>query len=37
MGDFDAESYLTQLTSRPGVYQMYDREGGCSTLARLKI
>ena len=25
MGDFDAESYLAQLTSRPGVYQMFDR------------
>ena len=28
MTEFDAESYLAQLTSRPGVYQMFDEEGG---------
>ena len=27
MTDFDAESYLAQLTSRPGVYQMFDATG----------
>ena len=36
MGDFDAESYLTQLTSRPGVYQMYDREGGLLYVGKAK-
>ena len=25
---FDAESFLKQLTTRPGVYQMYDSAGG---------
>ena len=27
MADFDAESYLAQLTTRPGVYQMFDSHG----------
>jgi excinuclease ABC subunit C len=27
MTDFDAESYLAQLTTRPGVYQMFDDSG----------
>ena len=27
MTDFDAESYLAQLTTRPGVYQMFDGSG----------
>ncbi|MDO8862385.1 excinuclease ABC subunit UvrC [Haliea sp. E1-2-M8] len=27
MNDFDFESFLKQLTTRPGVYQMYDAEG----------
>ena len=37
MSDFDAESYLAQLTSRPGVYQMYDREGGLLYVGKAKI
>ena len=27
MTDFDAESYLAQLTTGPGVYQMFDDSG----------
>ena len=27
MTDFDSESYLAQLTTRPGVYQMFDDSG----------
>ena len=27
MTDFDSDSYLAQLTSRPGVYQMFDSAG----------
>ena len=27
MSTFDAESFLKQLTTRPGVYQMYDANG----------
>ena len=27
MADFDAESYLAQLTTRPGAYQMFDSQG----------
>ena len=36
MSDFDAESYLAQLTSRPGVYQMYDRDGGLLYVGKAK-
>ena len=36
MSDFDAESYLAQLTSRPGVYQMFDREGGLLYVGKAK-
>jgi excinuclease UvrABC nuclease subunit len=27
MTEFDPESYLAQLTTRPGVYQMFDQSG----------
>ena len=27
MPDFDAKAFLNTLTSRPGVYQMYDEQG----------
>ena len=36
MSDFDAEYYLAQLTSRPGVYQMYDRDGGLLYVGKAK-
>ena len=36
MSDFDAESYLAQLASRPGVYQMFDREGGLLYVGKAK-
>ena len=27
MSDFDAKAFLATLTSRPGVYQMFDQDG----------
>ena len=33
---FDAESFLKQLTTRPGVYQMYDAAGGLLYVGKAK-
>ncbi len=34
--EFDAESFLKQLTTRPGVYQMYDGAGGLLYVGKAK-
>ena len=34
--DFDSESFLKQLTTRPGVYQMYDTAGGLLYVGKAK-
>ncbi|MEK9654783.1 MAG: GIY-YIG nuclease family protein, partial [Halieaceae bacterium] len=36
MTDFDAESFLTQLTTRPGVYQMFDHSGDLLYVGKAK-
>ena len=33
---FDSESFLKQLTTRPGVYQMYDTAGGLLYVGKAK-
>ena len=35
-GAFEAEPFLKQLTTRPGVYQMYDRSGGLLYVGKAK-
>ena len=35
-GVFEAEPFLKQLTTRPGVYQMYDRSGGLLYVGKAK-
>ena len=36
MSTFDAESYLAQLTTRPGVYQMFDADGDLLYVGKAK-
>ena len=36
MAEFDAESYLAQLTTRPGVYQMFDEGGALLYVGKAK-
>ena len=36
MSEFDSESYLAQLTTRPGVYQMFDEEGALLYVGKAK-
>ncbi len=35
-GEFDHEAFLKQLTTRPGVYQMYDAQGGLLYVGKAK-
>ena len=36
MSDFDHKTFLTTLTTRPGVYQMYDSDGGLLYVGKAK-
>ena len=36
MTEFDSESYLAQLTTRPGVYQMFDQSGDLLYVGKAK-
>ena len=36
MSTFDAESFLAQLTTRPGVYQMFDADGDLLYVGKAK-